>query len=287
MLVDDGERRSLGAALGWAERQGLSELHVVVDVAADPSTPGYLAWRAAAFAAPPAVWALAGQELQPATEEPPPPDRVLPAAALALVPLIEEEGAEAVVEHGVLRAEVLGLEVARGVAAPSGGWRLEVGVGAHDRAALAELRPGEDPRAALRRVVAAVRRFRRAGVPAHPANLLARERWLRAVLIARPELIGVGALAPLPPPLPRSDLRLPSPAPAAGEGVVVVASTGVDVDLVPAAAAVRRAHDPGARLVLAVPEGDDYPLTRRLAAGLAEPAAVRTVPRDWPEAGHR
>jgi len=34
-------------------------------------------------------------------------------------------------------------------------------------------------------------------------------------------------------------------------------------------------------LVLAVPEGDDHPLTRRLAALLRYPAQVITVPSDW------
>ncbi|MBO0692749.1 MAG: hypothetical protein J2P58_07620, partial [Acidimicrobiaceae bacterium] len=38
-------------------------------------------------------------------------------------------------------------------------------------------------------------------------------------------------------------------------------------------------HKP--RLVLVVPDGDDYPVTRELAAALAEPAEVVVVPRDW------
>ncbi|MHB1929379.1 MAG: hypothetical protein ACYDEN_05295 [Acidimicrobiales bacterium] len=280
MLVDDAERRSLGAALAWAQRHRPIELHVVADTGADPSIPSFLAWRAAAFADPPAVWALTGRRLTPAHPSPPAPDADVPAGDVALVPSLEAAGAEAVVEHGVLRGEVLGLEVARAVDG-----RLEAGVGAHDRAALAELRPGEDPSAALRRVVATVRRFRRPGVPAHPANLYARERWLRAVLVADPGILG--PLRPLPPALPRTDLRERSQAPAIGDGVFVVASTGVDVDLVPAAADVRLRHAPGARLVLAVPEGDDHPLTRALAGALARPADVVTVPRDWPQATPR
>ena len=282
MLVDDGERRRLGAALAWAQREGARELHVVVDAAREPSAPGYLAWQAAAFANPPVVWSLEVGELELADRVPPSPAPVLPPGAASLADLVEEAGAEVVVEHGLLRAELAGLEIARAAPDGAGGWRLAVGVGSLDRTALDELRPGEDPRVGLRRVVETVRRHRRPGAPAHPANLLCRERWLRSVLVARPDLVGVGVLAPFPPVLPRGDLRVPSGAPAAGDGVVVVASVGVDVDLVPAAAAARAVSDPGARLVLALPEGDDHPLTRRLAAALARPAEVLTVPRDWP-----
>lgn len=286
VLVDDGEKRRFGAALAWAQRAGVSELHVVVEAAPDPSTAGHLAWEAAAFGNPPAVWSLRGRELQLAAGVPPPPPAPTPAEGAArLAGIVEDAGAEVVVEHGVLRAELLGLEIARAVCDGSGSWRLAVGVGGHDRAALAELRPGEDPRAALARVVDAVGRHRRPGVPAHPANLLCRERWLRSVLVAHPELAGVGPLVPFPPVLPRGDLRVPSPAPAAGEGVVVVASTGVDVDLVPTAAAARAVSHPDADLVVVVPEGDDHPLTRRLAAALARPAQVVTVERDWAALG--
>lgn len=281
MLVDDGGKRRLGAALAWAQRAGVRELHVVADSYADPSTPGYLAWQAAAFANPPAVWSLDARELVRAPGAPPDPAPRLAAGAASLEGLIRDAGAEVVVEHGLLRAELAGLEIARAVRDGEGGWRLAVGVGSKDRAALDELRPGEDPRVGLRRAVETVRRHRRPGVPAHPANLLCRERWLRTVLVANPDLAGAGVLVPFPPVLPRGDLSAPSGAPAAGDGVVVVASVGVDVDLVPAAAAARAASDPAARLVLVVPEGDDHPLTRRLAATLARPAQIVTVPRDW------
>ena len=62
-------------------------------------------------------------------------------------------------------------------------------------------------------------------------------------------------------------------------------SVGVAADLVPGAADARAALDPGARLVLAVPERDDHPSTRRLAARLADPAEVLSVPGDWRAAG--
>jgi hypothetical protein len=61
----------------------------------------------------------------------------------------------------------------------------------------------------------------------------------------------------------------------------VVCSVGVDTALVPLATDARLADGRNPRLVLAVPEGDDHPVTRRLAAALVEPAEVVTVPADW------
>jgi hypothetical protein len=103
--------------------------------------------------------------------------------------------------------------------------------------------------------------------------------------MAHPELIGVGPLSPVEPPLPRADLRDVSIAPAVGDGVVVACSVGVDPDLVPSAADVRAMHAPAAELLLVVPESDAMPNTHRLAAALRQPARVITVPNNWPSLG--
>jgi hypothetical protein len=194
---------------------------------------------------------------------------------------------DAVVEHGVLRGEVLGLEVARVIAG-----RLEVGVGRHDRYARAEIRRDEELGSALEQAAGAVRARRRPGAPSHPANQLARSRWLRAVLCADPSLVGAAHLRPVPPPLPWFDLPEAGSAPAlgavgggAGDQVVVVCSVGVDLDLVPTAADCRALYAPAASLVLAIPEGDDVSITRELAAALTEPASIRVVPRGWESLG--
>jgi hypothetical protein len=64
----------------------------------------------------------------------------------------------------------------------------------------------------------------------------------------------------------------------------VVCSAGIDLDLVPFAADARDAvAEAGARLLLAVPEGDDHPVTRELAARLAVPADVVPVPAPVPQ----
>jgi hypothetical protein len=189
------------------------------------------------------------------------------------------------VEHGVLRGEVLGLEVARVVDG-----RLEIGVGRHDRAARAELGRDADPVLALSEVVAAVAELRRFGAPVHPANTLARSRWLRAVVCAQPVLVGAADLDPVAPPLPAPDLTDNGAVPCLGLGVdgrrlVVVCSTGVDPDLIPTAADSRARYQPDAELVVVVPEGDDHPVTAALANALARPAKLRTVPRGWEALG--
>lgn len=201
------------------------------------------------------------------------------------MPFLSEGGVEAVVEHGVLTGEVLGLEVARVVVEELGAF-LEVGVGKHDRYAQRLMHRDRPPLEALTAAVATVRRMRRPEAPAHQANRLSQERWLRWTLVAHPDVVGASSLQPVPSTVPRTDLLQRSPAAAAGADadgrpLVVVCSTGIDVDLVPAAADVRLSDGRQARLVLAVPAADDHPVTRELAAALTEPAEVVTIPGDW------
>ena len=246
---------------------------------------GVLARRAAAFERPPRVWAIDGTALKPAEAEPVSPEPPLDPRVAPLADVILAAGAEPVVEHGVLRGEVLGLEVARAVVDDTGPV-LEVGVGKHDRQAQGMVHGDEPAAASLARAVAMVKSHRRAAAPHHPYNRLAPERWLRARAVADPRFAGAAQLAPVPSPVEVDDLRKPAPAPAAGvdlEGrpVLVVFSTGVDVDLVPAAVDARLADARNPRLVLVVPERDDHPHLRTLAEALREPAEVRTVSDDW------
>jgi hypothetical protein len=275
VLVDEEPARALGGALGWARRHQIRQLHVLVedDVASD------LARRARAFAAQPNIWRVRGRSLTVAEPAPLAPRAPSLDGLATVMAAIEAGGAEVIVEHGAVMGEVLGLEVCRVVDG-----RLQVGVGKHDREAHL-LAHGERPALeALPEVVQEVLRFRRPDAPVHQANQLAQERWLRSVVCARPELLGLPSTASLrkvPSPVPRPDLRRPAPAPAAGEDVLVVCSTGVDVDLVPGAADAWMAEGQPSRLLLAVPEGDDHPLTYDLAASLVHPAEVVTVRKDW------
>ncbi len=280
VLAEDQPERALGGALAWARHHGVAELHVLA-----AESTSLLARRALAFSNPPQVWRVEGRSLAPAAPGLPVVEPSLPHEAEAFVPALAEAGVEPVVEHGALTGEVLGLEVARVVVDELGAF-LEVGVGKHDRYAQRLMHQDRPPLEALAAAAAAVRERRRPDAPAHQVNQLARERWLRSLVVDRPEVVGASALAPMAPTVRRTDLRQAAPAPAAGLDVdgrpmVVVCSTGIDVDLVPAAADARLSHDAEARLVLAVPAADDHPLTRDLAAALSRPAAVEPIPGDW------
>ncbi|HMQ27317.1 MAG TPA: hypothetical protein PKA98_15100, partial [Acidimicrobiales bacterium] len=164
--------------------------------------------------------------------------------------------------------------------------RLEVGVGRHDREAFAMIHGDLPTPDALMSVIDAVLAQRRPGASPHPLNRLAAERWLRALLVERPGLVGARSLRPVDPPVPRDNVKDAAPAPTLGESedgttVVVVCSAGIDLDLVPGAADARSWHAPEARLVLVVPERDDHPVTRALAAALTVPAEIVTVAGDW------
>jgi hypothetical protein len=280
VLAEGAPARSLGPALLWARRAGVDRLHLLVEEEA-----GRLARRATAFTRAPQVWQVRDRTVTLAAAEPISPAPRLGAEASAWADRLRAAGAEPVVEAGVLTGEVLGLEVAR-VVSDAEGSRLEVGVGKHDRHAQ-RIMGGEVPTDdALAAAVAAVREHRRAGAPHHPLNRLASERWLRALVVERPALVGAAHLVVVPSPVTRDDLRRHAPAPAAGvdeheRPLLVVCSTGIDLDLVPAAADARLADGRDPRLVLVVPDRDDHPVHRSLSALLVEPAEVRTVPDDW------
>ena len=264
----------------------MTELHLLVASDAD-----VLARRAGCFAHPPVVWAVDGTSMDMAA--PAPPATTLAAlSAPELDALLVDADVEVVVEDGLVRGEVLGLEVARVVhgetstGTPIDAPLLEVGVGHADRELTALLHAGLSPVDQLTRVVEIVRRHRRPDAERHPLNQLAPERWLRAVLLADPGRVGLSRLRPAAPTVPRPNLRDPSVAIAVGEDdggtpVVVACSVGIDLDLVPAAADARLSLAPDARLLLVVPERDAHPVTRDLAARLTTPAEVIALPGDW------
>lgn len=280
VLADERPERALGGALAWAHKEGVEDLHVLADHGA-----GVLARRATAFRRPPTVWVVAGRTLAAAEPEPFAPPMTPAPVVLEVAQPLRARDVDVVIEHGEVFGEVLGLEVAR-VVTDEFGTRLEVGVGRHDREAFAMLHGDLAPDDAVARVVATVREHRRPGAPSHPLNRLAAERWLRARLVAEPSLVGATELWAAESPVPRLNVKEAAPAAAvgrdqSGRSVVVVCSTGIDLDLVPAAADVRLAWAPEARLVLVVPERDAHPVTRTLADALAAPAEVVTVAGDW------
>jgi hypothetical protein len=291
LYIVDVAHRALGAALVWADRQEVDELHVLAD-----AESGVLARRARWFAPPrPSVWQVVGEGRDVALTEAVPapwPDHDVPEPPPELVGVLDAAGVEVVTEAGIVRGEVHGLEVARIVVGestagvPLDAPLLEVGVGAADRELTAMVHGEVAPVDQLARAVEIIRRHRQPNAARHPLNQLVPERWLRAVLVRDPAAIGLATLAPCEGARPRPNLSDVDVAVARGtttEGapVVVACSVGIDVELVPAAADARARVAPDAELWLVVPERDDHPVTRRLAERLESPARVVTVPDSW------
>jgi hypothetical protein len=283
VLADERPDRVLGPAMAWARQHGEDgPLNVIVD---DPAVAGLLARRAQWFTDPPHVWRAEGRDLVAAAPAPYRPPPTVTDDRLSLLPLIDAAGATPAIEHGVVAGEVAGLEVCRAVIDPDlGVTRLEVGVGAHDREAFLLVHGDIPPAEALTGVVAAVAEHRRLGAEPHPLNRLNAERLLRWRLLDEPSLVGALVLEAAPPPVPRTNLKDAVPCVAVGvdghgDAVVVVCSVGIDLDLVPFAADARGAVGlDDARLLLAVPQRDDHPVTRALAARLRRRAEVVPVP---------
>lgn len=279
-----GARSPLGAALAWVGGLPVDTLDLVVDGDAAPVA------RAARGCAPaPVVWTTRGADLVPVESPGAGTARDAPAEALALAPTIEAAGAEVVVEHGVVFAEIAGLEVARAVIGADGTAELRVGVGIYDQEAHAVLHAGRAGTERLRSVVDQVLAHRRAGAPPHPLNRLARSRWLLAMLSAAPELVGLASIStPLPPLEPRQGLHVARPAAAAGRTpsgapALVVCGNGIDLELVPTTAELlgRDITPPPAEALLVLAEGDAHPAIERMARWLAVPARVHTVAPPW------
>lgn len=284
-LADD-EPRAVGRALHWA----LSRHATRLELLASEVIAGDLARRASLLSDQPdpsiGVWAVHGAQAVPAQPAPVRPPPTLPASHWALAGLMTEAGALPVDDNGQLVAEVAGLEVAR-VAheGPDNSPTIEVGVGKADRELSVLVHSHDDIDTGLRRVVAAVVKHRSGhGDNHHPLARLARERWLRSILLDQPELIDAVALAPMVPLRPRLGLVRNEPSVAvgrlrSGQPVVAVTMVGVDLDLIPEAADYRAHWDPAASVVLVMPERD-LTLSTRLLDRLPSSRAL-AIPVPW------
>ena len=288
-FVEQGDAATLAGSLVWAQRRGATRLVLLADQGAPLLTR--LAGHFALGGSDVEVREVRGVDLVEVEPEPVGPVQAPPAGAEHLVQELHDAGVEVVVEHGVVRGEVAGLEVARLVEWPTevggdGELHLEVGIGRFDRDATAAARPDEPPSESLARAVSMVTERRRADGGAHPIQRLSRERWLRRTVLDDPSLVGAAELAPAQMTVEPVGLKDPHPAAAVGtdlqgDPLVVVCSAGVDLALVPLAADARALHAPGARLVLAAPARDHHPATRTLVELLREPGELVDVRPEW------
>ncbi len=282
VLLDADPARGLGGAIAWAATRQAPTLNVMVD---DVELAGLVARRAELFRTPIDVWRVDGRALVAATPAPIREQPLPPPEALELISVLERAGVDVSIEHGEIRGELRGLEIAR-VVSDADGARLEVGVGRHDRESFTLVHGNLPTEQALQSVIDSVDAVRRAYAEAHPLRRLAPEGWLRWRVVAEPSLVGARELRPVAPPVARESVKDSGAAIAfgvdhEGRSLVVACSVGIDLDVVPTAADARLSYDASARLLIVVPERDDHPMTRRLASMLLDPAEVVTVSGDW------
>ena len=263
-LVEDAGPRSLGGTVVWAVRNGAERVVVIVD--ASPAIAARLAREATWFELSIAVERIEGTTatlVLPAPFDRVEPEPPLPSAISELIAeaaaVAEAAGADirTVVEHGVTRVELRGLEVARVVDGAEGPV-LEVGVGRFDREISAMMFSNVPTAEALTKAVEMVARYRAPGTTPHPLRDLVPERWLRELVLADPASVGAISLQRAETTVRIDSLRDPQPAAALGvstdgEPIVVVCTSGVDLDVVPLAADTRAHLAPDAGLVIAAP----------------------------------
>lgn len=237
IYVDGESDRALGGVIAWALSKSVdASLPLRVLVERDSGT---LARRAGLLNVNAEIWHVDDRSLLPAIADPHLPRIDARPEHLAFAGVIEESGADVVVEHGVVSGEVRGLELCRVVDdSTTGETRLEVGMGAHDREAFTMVH-GHLPTAdALRQVIDAVTPHRAEGAAQHPFNRFAAERLHRWRALEDPASVGFASLLPAEPPVVRRNLKDAVPCAARGvtvDGVEAVAvfAHGVDLDVVP------------------------------------------------------
>ena len=286
ILLEDTDRVRVGAALSWASRRNLAALHLITSA---PEVPAGVAARQARLATlPTSVQRLSGTSLvdvEPWPWAPLPPEdsQILENPRVAqLVDSLTSAGLEIVVEHGIVRGEVLGLECARIVPTDAGSWSLEVGVGRLDREMSAMMFAHLPPAESVLKAAEYVRRWRYRGATRHPLRDLVLDRWLRAELCADPESVGAKHLRPLECSVEPTNLReLQSSAAGgadlAGRPLIVVCSAGNDLEAAVVAAETRAWRSPDARLVLVVPERSSVAVLELANQQLRSPAEIVTV----------
>ena len=268
----------LGGALVWLGRNPADAARLVGEHPA-----GGHARRAAVLAPDLGIHELVGSDVRAAVVAPISEPHPTPADITPLVAMIERSGAQAVIEDGIVRAEVAGLEVARVVTGPAGS-SIEVGVGRFDREAGALLHSDRPVEPTLVATIEQVREHRTVGAVAHPVNRIGRERWLRELVRVDPDLAGIESPRLVEPIPPRASLLEASAAALLGTDgdrrVLVVCSVGVELGLVPAAADLVAAHRPDeVRLVL--PARDRLPYLDRLAGRLGVSVSFCDIAAPW------
>jgi len=269
---------ALGGVLVWIDRAKPTEVDLVVDHHA-----GVHARRVAVLAPECRVWLVDGTVVERAEPAPIPPPLPRPDDAAHLEAPLADLGLDIVCEDGILRGEVAGLEVSR-ILHGADGAVLEAGVGRFDREAGVLLHAGRSPVDAVAEAADQVRPHRTPGAASHAVNRLARERWLRHVVLGDSAAFDLDLPALVEPIPPRANLLEVAPAALLGidgsRSVLLVCSVGVDLGLIPAIADLIAVHGPDLVRIV-VPERDRLPHLERLIGRLPVPTEIRTIATPW------
>lgn len=219
------------------------------------------------------------------------PDTEVPSVeAWGLASELELAELEVVAEAGIIRGEVLGLEVARVVSLPShptdpsdanGHLGLDIGIGRFDQEISRMLGETADRSEALRRCATLVRQFRVPAPIPHPLATLCRERWMR---VATPERADRTTF--VEPVQPRSTLREASVCGLDDGTYLSVFSSGVSLDAVPQAIDMgqRCQREDGVERTVRLVVPDETMarvhtvVTERMAGGFIDAVAVEAPP---------
>lgn len=278
VVVSSDDLAVLGGVLVWIDRLALKSVALVTEHHA-----GVHARRAAVLAPEAAVYESV--DAMAHLVEAAPLGRPQPSLPddTRLIALIERSGAQAVVEDGIVRAEVSGLEVGRIVTGDDGSV-LEVGVGRFDREAGAVLHGDRPTESTLVDVIARVKAHRYTGALSHAINRIGRERWLRDLIRLDPGLVGIENPQLVDPIPPRTSLLEAGPAALCGQvgddRILVACTVGADLGLVPEMADLIAAVE-ATRALVVIPERDHLPYLDSLLARLPMPAVVQSIVVPW------
>ncbi len=285
VLVEQPDYRVLGQALAWALRHGATELHLLLE--ADGETGGVVARRAAAFATPVRVWRVDGRD-----------DRRDPAGALFPAPCAAArsgrlcrpaQGSRRRPGGRVGRVDRRGARPRGGAgghrrrAGPAGGRRRPPRPGRPDGSCFPTGRwRSPSPRPSTRSGGCAPTGPSPTWPTPWPPNGGCDRSWWPTPTWSAP---------PTWPPPPRSCTGVICASPSPPRRPASTATIGRWWSCARPASTSTRCRrrptpgsptgGPGCRVVVAVPPGDDHPVTRALAADLRDPAEVVTVTADW------
>ncbi len=270
----------LGPALLIAGKQRCTQVSILVG-SSDASGAGLCARQTTQLSTDVSVFVVDGKDISPAVPTPDPGALACEADSEAFRREVASHGLETVVEAGLVRGELLGLEVARFEHGA-----IQVGVGRFDREAGAMIRGTGATDDALGDAIALVRPLRQAGALSHPLNRLARERWLRSVAMQDPSLLHLASIESVETVAERVNLLDPFVAGALGldadgASVVVGFAAGVDTTAISHVADLVARHNPQ-RVVVAMPSDDLLASLTAVFDHLRVPTSVIGMAAPWP-----